>query len=498
MLASFRRAVGIATILKELKTFLQGRSVPAFLVGGYIRDSLVGIPTRDIDIAVQGDPFHPAKLVASAFSGSYVPLSQPHQVARVVVSSPHYGKWTVDLSGLKGPIDSDLARRDFTVNGMAIAVEDWCTPRWEDRVHDPFGGKEDLSRGVLRAIGISAFRDDPARLLRAVRLSARLGFLIEPGTEELIASEAHLVLSIAGERVRDEFLSILSLDRAKLHLETLDGLGLLCSIIPELTTTKGVQQPREHYWDVFGHSLEIVAGVERVLARRVDDRVSGAVPWGDEMEERFSEEVSDGYNRCTVLKLAALLHDIAKPQTKMVDADGRTRFLGHQTLGASMSAAILRRLHLSGRGVKMVHEMVESHLRPTQMSQNGELPTGRAVYRYFRDVGDVAIDTLYLNLADHLAARGPELDIVAWRRHAEVMGHILALGTRDAAPEALPRLITGHDLVETFGLTPGPRIGVILEGVREAMAIGEVYDRDSALAWAGERLDGSAQEDTGG
>ncbi len=478
-----------ATILKSLKEFFQGRGVSAFLVGGYLRDTLLDIPTRDIDLALQEDPLRVGREVADALGGTFVVLGRAHQVARVVVSLPDAGTWTVDLAGIDSTLEEDLSRRDFTVDAMALDIRESCSASWKDALLDPFGGRADLARGIVRALKPSVFQDDPVRLLRAVRLAAKLGFRLEPSTGQRVSVDAPLVSSVPGERLRDEFLAILSLDGAKLHLETLDGLGLLCCIIPELEIAKGVEQPKEHYWDVFDHSVNSVEGVERVLSGDVSDPVSSLVPWDKAMGERFGEEVSDGHSRSTLLKLAALLHDVGKPLTKTVEADGRTRFFGHQTLGASMSREILERLRLSSRGIEIVQAMVESHLRPTQMSQNGEPPTPRAVYRYFRDMGDVAIDTLYLNLADHLAARGPELDIAAWERHTAVAAHVLELGTGQVALEVMPRLITGHDLIRNLGLSPGPRIGALLEGVREAQSAGEVRDGEEALAWARRELD---------
>ena len=451
----------------------------------------------DVDIAVQGDALSLARDMADTLSASYVPLSPSHKVGRIAMP-PLRGEngQIIDVSGINGSISDDLARRDFSVDALALALEKWDTPSWQESILDPFGGRSDLSRRAIRAIKSSVFREDPARLLRGVRLAAKLGFKIDPSTARLIARDAHLISSTSGERVRDEFLAILSLDGAKVHLETLDELGLLCCIISELGATKWVEQPREHYWDVFGHSIHAVEGVEKVVFGGEGDLASGMVPWDVGMDERFAQQVSDGYSRLTILKLGALLHDIAKPQTKMVDAKGKTRFLGHHTLGASMSEDILHRLRLSNSGVAMVCGMVENHLRPTQMSQGKELPTPKAIYRYFRDVEDVAIDTLYLSLADHLAARGPDLEMEGWLRHVDIVKHILEVGTREQSPEKMPRLITGHDLITEFGMTPGPLIGILLEGVQEAQAGREIDTREKALAWAKSRLDGISAENS--
>ena len=480
----------VSSHLGKLRGFFASRAVPSFLVGGCIRDSLLDVPPRDLDIAVVGDSLSLARELANVLGGSFVPIAEAHSVARVVVPSPLDGRWTIDLSGVEGSIDQDLGRRDFTMNAMALSLGDWDAPDWEGRVIDPFGGREDLSRRAIRVTGPSVFSDDPARLLRAVRLSAALGFSIEASTAQLIARQAGLITSVPGERASEDFLAILSLDSAKMHLEILDDLGLLCSIIPELEVTRGVGQPKEHYWDVFSHSVHSVEAMERVTSGRQDDPICATVPWSADTGQRFAQEVSHGHNRRTFLKLGALLHDIAKPQTKAVDAKGRTRFLGHHTMGAAMSRKILRRLRMASRAVEMVGGLVEHHLRPMQMSQGSELPTARAVYRYFRDTGDVAIDTLYLSMADHLAARGPGLDVDDWRHHTGLVAHTLQVGTQEQAPKKLPRLVSGHDLMRDFGLAPGPLIGSLLEEVRDAQAAGEVGTTEEALAWVKSRLEG--------
>jgi poly(A) polymerase len=203
----------------------------------------------------------------------------------------------------------------------------------------------------------------------------------------------------------------------------------------------------------------------------------------------FSQEVSDGHTRRTILKLAGLLHDIAKPQTKKKDETGRIRFLGHPEMGANMAAGRLSRLRLSSRGIAMVTTLVEQHLRPNHMKQGVSWPTGRAIYRYFRDLGDVAIEGLYLSLADYLAARGPELAQDDWGEHARMITYILQDGTQPATLERPERLLTGHDLIQHFGLAPGPQIGSLLERINEAQAAGEIATREDALALVVAALD---------
>jgi len=188
-----------------------------------------------------------------------------------------------------------------------------------------------------------------------------------------------------------------------------------------------------------------------------------------------------------MLKMAALLHDMAKPQTKSTEATGRIRFLGHGKEGAVMAASILERLRFSTKEIKLVETMVRHHLRPGQMSNVG-LPTPRAIYRYFRDTGDAGIDTLFLSLADHLATRGPRLDMAAWQEHAQMVEYVLAQRLEQQSRVTPPKLVDGHDLIDIFGMSPGPEVGEILEAVREAQAAGDVATRDEALSYIRQHL----------
>ena len=445
-----------------------------------------------------------ARELAGELGGSLAPLSVPRGMMRVVLANrdghDNGPGPTIDLSGFSESIESDLARRDFTVNAMAVPLAplgqaqddggaNFGPTPFGDRVIDPYGGRGDLMRKTLRALNSGVFKDDPARLLRAVRLAGELGLRVEPDTVRMLAANSHLLPQVPPDRVRDEFLRLLVPGGARGRIETLDYLGMLKHIVPELMAAKGVEQPRMHYWDVWGHSLHTVEAAEGVTGGHQNSPVFSCVPWTPESEAYFAEMVSDGHTRRTVLKLAALFHDIAKPQTKTLEPDGRTRFFGHSEKGAIMAEDRLRSLRLSSRGVSMVSRMVEHHLRPAGMSptssrNQGEWPTNRAVYRYFRDVGDVALDTLYLCLADYLGAKGPELAHPEWLNHARMISHVLYTGSQEPVSIATPRLVNGHDLMSHFGLPPGRHIGSLLATIEEARAAGEIQTQEQALELA--------------
>ena len=489
--------------LARVGRLLADRGVTAYLVGGWVRDRLIGRPTRDIDLAVAGDGLEVARLVADGLGASFVPLDEVNRIGRVVAVG-----WTLDFAALQGDIGEDLGRRDFTINAIAVELSGWL----EDPAHlaliDPRHGADDLRDKLVRAVSEGALAADPIRLLRGVRLAAQLGFAIEHGTEDLIRRDAALIARVAGERVREEVLLLLAVPGPGRWLARLDRLRLLEALFPEMAAARGAPQPVLHQWDVFEHSLQTVQALDFLL-READwehapPGTLGPVPWSAEIAAHFDGEVGHGSTHRTLAKLAALLHDVAKPQTMTVEPDGRVHFLGHGETGAGISGAILARLRFSAREVRLVETMVRHHLRPTQMGQpDSEMPSRRAVYRYLRDTGEAAIDILYLSLADHLATRGPTLDLSAWQVHTGVVAHVLA--QREPPGSTPPKLIDGHDIMDTFGEPPGPRLGELLELVREAQAAGEVASREEALALVKKALAGpsagqpklSEEEETG-
>jgi putative nucleotidyltransferase with HDIG domain len=465
------------------------------VVGGFLRDALLGRESHDVDLAVAADPLSLGRRLADALAGHFVRLHEEHKAARIVL--PDGGAIrSLDLLPLCLEIEADLEQRDFTINAMAVRVEALAGGR-QPSIIDPCGGKRDLAEGIVRMVRPEAFGADPLRLLRAVRLCAELGFALDPQTAAVVAENAPLLSQTAPERQRDELMRILATSRAAPGLRLADKLGLLAVLLPEVTATRGEQQPKEHHWDVFDHSLETVAALDALLGSEKPADGRWARLWRElwghmeafpAVREHFQEEVSQGQTRVALLKLAALLHDIAKPETRTIEADGRMRFFGHARAGALRAAAAARRLRFSGGEVREVEAMVREHLRPLQIAQDGP-PSRRALYRYFRDAGEAAIDVLFLSLADHMATVGPRLEWDDWRAHLGVVSFILAARFQEEALTAPLRLVTGHDLMDALGLTPGPLVGRLLTAVQEAQAAGEVTTREQAVALARQELE---------
>jgi poly(A) polymerase len=209
--------------------------------------------------------------------------------------------------------------------------------------------------------------------------------------------------------------------------------------------------------------------------------------WCSGLRGYFEEDVVPGTTRAALLKWCALLHDIAKPHTKSIDASGRIRFFGHSDVGAEMAKQIMRRLRFSNRETELVAAMIQAHLRPIQLGQQGP-PSRRAIYRFFRDTGGAGIDTLFLSLADHLGSAGPRATVEGFRAHVALIAYILRVRFVQEEVVFPPRLIDGDDLMAELGLEPGELVGELLEAVREAQAAGEIDSKGQALEYARERL----------
>ena len=475
--------------LVRIRDFFSVENVKAYIVGGFLRDSLLRRSTGDIDIVIDHDPIEIGEKLSQIVGGKCIVLDHDRLITRVVIQRDQIdGSFMpnhLDLSFMPNGIKNDLSRRDFTVDAMALPFHS-ITETSNRGFIDLYGGLEDTSDKVVRAVSDESFIDDPVRLIKAIRLVAQLGFSLDEHTKYSISKNADLINSVSIERVREEFLKIFEQNNTSNNLKLMDDLGLLCKIIPELEVTRGSIQPKEHYWDVFNHCLETPGKLEKIM-QHSDDHMFSLVPWTQGMDEYFSETISDGHSRLTMAKLAGLLHDISKPETKTIDNDGKIRFIGHDLKGSNVTDSILNRLRLSNKGKNHVSTMVKHHLRPTQMNSQGLYPTDRAMYRYYRDVGDVAFDVLFLNMADYLAAKEYKLDLDDWHNHCDLIDFIMKKGLDMFSINnqvKRDRLIDGRVLMETLGIGPGKILGQLLGELDEYHKLGKISTKKEAIVLA--------------
>ena len=486
----------------QIIEWLAQQRVAAYLVGGCVRDRILGRPIYDLDVAVERGGLALARRLADHFQGAYYPLDSERDTGRAILRVPQGQPVAVDVAGFRGPdLASDLADRDFTINALAANV------RTPEEIVDLHNGLRDLEEGVIRPVSEAAIRHDPLRALRAVRQVAQLGFRLAPETEALICRDGQALTAVAGERVRDELARFLVLPHAAPHLERLDHLGLLTLILPELEPLRGLEQPPPHYLPALAHSLETVRALEHLLVDLLPDlslgpggvakgrgpfvpaEVESLAPFASRLEEHLGEVFGDVRPRLVTLKLAALLHDTGKPTTRSVDESGRIRFLGHPAKGAKIARAALGRLRFNRCEVQLAETIVRHHMRPLLLAQQ-ETVSKRAVYRFFRDTREAGLDVLLHALADQgaiygLTAAGQD----AWSRLVALTARMFAdYWERPAERVSPPALISGRDLIREFGLRPGSRIGDLLEAVREAQISGEIADREEALAFVSRKL----------
>jgi putative nucleotidyltransferase with HDIG domain len=463
--------------------------LPAWLVGGAVRDRLLGRATLDTDLLVPDQAVALARDIARVGGGSLVVLDAERDIARVVWPGPP--QVVLDVTGFNGSdLTEDLAARDFTVNALAIPLAD-ADAFDSDQVVDPTGGLSDLNHGIVRMTSPAAFAEDPLRLLRGVRLARELGFTIDSRTHATIRASAVQVSEPAGERVREELLRLLSGPAPAGSVGLLDELALLAVILPELTACRGVTQSPPHDRDVYDHCCAVLAAMTEqvVVPGPTLDQSRLPDPWPATLAE-YGERVLAGLHeslgsrpRWLYLRLAALLHDIGKPATRsVVEPGGRVRFLGHEQVGAELCRGIVQRLRIGGREGDYLVGLVRHHMRPLQLAGAGR-PSRRAVYRYFRATGELGVDLPMLALADGLgkgalpASGLSELGNIAaelwrsWFDEAEVV----------VRP---PPLLRGDELMLELGLEPGPLIGRLVEALRAGQAAGTIADRDQALTLA--------------
>ena len=464
--------------LEIVRSALEGRR--AWLVGGAVRDRLLGRLGADLDVVLDGDPGEGARAIAQAAKSAGAPaacfaLSEEFGAWRVVARK---GTWQVDVEAMRGStLEADLRLRDFTVNAIA-------EPLAGGEPLDPLGGLGDLHAGRLRIAGPDAFKDDPLRVLRLVRVAVELG--LEPEPEAIMAARAQAprLQQISPERVFLELQRIVASAQALRGLELMSELGATQVVFPELEALRGVEQSRFHHRDVYGHTLEVFERAVELTACTSDSEPIAAL--GEEQRapvgELLSEPLADGLTRGQALRWAALLHDVAKPATRSVRVlDRRVTFLGHDVQGAELARDVLGRLRASVRLREHVAALVRHHLRLGFLVHEPQPLARGTVYDYLHACEPVEVDVTLLSVCDRLATRGAKAEqaIVA---HVDLARRMLDDALRWHQAGVPKPLLRGDQLARELGIPPGPRVGELLAALVRAQYTGEVSTHEQALA----------------
>lgn len=438
-----RLAAIVASAAREL-------GVPAYIVGGHVRDRLLGRPNKDVDIVCVGDGIQLAEAVASKITprpkvatyrrfGTAMLRFEDIEVEFVGARKESYRPESRKPDVEQGTLEDDQFRRDFTINALAISLNE------EDygQLIDPFDGIGDLERQIIRTPlePEKTFSDDPLRMLRAIRFATQLGFTIEPKTLQGIAQNAERIRIVSQERITTELEKILKAPKPSIGFKLLFDTGLLALIFPELAALHGVEdRDGRGHKDNFYHTLEVLDNV----CQRSDNI------W---------------------LRWAALLHDIGKPATKKYDPETGWTFHGHEWVGGNMVPRIFRRMRLPlDSKMDYVQKLVRLHLRPIGLTR--EEVTDSAVRRLLYDAGP-DIDDLMLLCSCDITTKNP-------RKMARYLEGYEYLRERMAEVTEADRLrlwqppINGEIIMQTFGIPPSREVGIIKTAVREAILDGEI------------------------
>lgn len=448
--------MNIQDIFKKINTVAEKCGYDVYVVGGFVRDNLLGGKSKDIDFVIVGDAMKFAdqlkkdlrlrQLVRYPRFGTFMIKYYDYQLEFVNARSESYLENSRKPVTEHADLRSDLSRRDFTINTLAMDIK----PGLDKKIIDLFNGQDDLKNGVIRTPldPMQTFSDDPLRMMRAIRFAARLNFKIEPDTYQGIINNKDRLRVVSQERITDEFNKIVMAKIPSVGLELLDETGLLEIFLPELTQTKGVEQKKKyHHKDVFYHTLEVL------------DNIS---------------EHTDSLN----LRLTALFHDIGKPKTKRFDEKNGWTFYGHEVVGKHMVHSIMERLRYSRDEISYVKKLTALHLRPMALVDSEV--TDSAIRRLVFLAGDQIDDLMTLCRAD-ITSKNPKRVKKYKNNYEQVLKKIVEVEERDKIRNFQPP-VDGLEIMELFKLEPGPKVGQIKKFVEEAILNGDVAnDHDACL-----------------
>jgi poly(A) polymerase len=445
-------------LLVKIGAVADRRETEIYVVGGYVRDLLLGKTVNDIDVLVMGDGVAFAREVArelglhpvvpfERFGTAMIPVDQG-KLEFVTARKEQYDPASRKPSVERGTLEDDLLRRDFTVNALAVSLN----RKSYGQLSDPLGGIADMNRGVLRTPldPEHTYSDDPLRMMRAARFAAQLGFSVDPRSIEAIAAMRERIAIVSQERVTEELLKLLAAPAPSVGFTILHETRVLGLVFPELEAMAGVDQRKEHHHkDVFLHSLKVL------------DNLAAA---SDNLWLRF----------------AALVHDIAKPRTKaFVDGTGWT-FHGHEEVGARMMKKLFQRMRLPMDRLHYVEKLVRLHLRP--MALVDEEVTDSAVRRLVFEAGESIDDLMTLCRAD-ITSKNPALVSRVLKNYDLVARKVVEVEEKDRLRNWQPP-VRGEEIMAVCGIGPGRLVGELKTAIEEAILDGRIpNDHDAALQY---------------
>jgi putative nucleotidyltransferase with HDIG domain len=447
-------------VLSQLSRLAKEKKIPLFLVGGYLRDILLGVRAKDYDFALPKDGSSFIETIEEALHLRFFKVGKEEigtTTYRIIKES-----MSIDLTFLQGEtIEEDLGRRDFTINAVAFSLQD-------ETFHWAEGALEDIGKKLIRTVSNRSVDLDPLRMLRAVRYFCTLqGFVIDEELQEEISLKKEKIFNLPAERIRTEMDQILLSPQPAVGISSLYEFSLLLSLFPELKGLRSLGQDEHHHLDALSHTLLIV------------EKISWVFEWA----ARNRREISLNQEDRLSLYYAALFHDIGKQDTYSKDEKGRVHFYYHEAFSVQAAEKIMERLRFSNLMRDKILHLVKNHMRILNLSRETK---ETALRRLVNQIGDETPLLVLLSLADKEASRGilSVQDDEVVETHCV---HILEL-FREKDIVHPPPLVTGNDVM-ALGYSPGPRVGQILSFIRHKQVEGEIKNREEALKMLKERFE---------
>jgi len=446
-------------MLSQLSGLTKKKKIPLFLVGGYLRDILLGVRAKDYDFALAKDGSSFIETIEEALHLRFFKVGKEETgttTYRIIKES-----MSIDLTFLQGEtIEEDLGRRDFTINAVAFSLQD-------ETFHWAEGALEDIEKKLIRTVSDRSVDLDPLRMLRAVRYFCTLqGFVIDKELREEISLKKEKIFNLPAERIRTEMDQILLSPQPAVGISSLYEFNLLLSLFPELKGLRSLCQDEHHHLDALSHTLLIV------------EKISWAFEWA----ARNRRKILLNQEGRLSLYYAALFHDIGKQDTYSKDEKGRVHFYYHEALSVQAAERIMERLRFSNLMRDKILHLVKSHMRILNLSRETK---ETALRRLVNQVGDETLSLVLLSLADKEASRG----ILSVQNDEVVETHCVRILELFREKDIVhpPPLVTGHDVM-ALGYSPGPRVGQILSFIRHKQVEGEIKNREEALRMLKERF----------
>ena len=464
--------------VKELLRILKNLQAEIYLIGGFVRDLILSRKSYDLDfVIVDKSALDVGKEIVSKLEGNCFLLDKETQTTRVVLKDEASSAYTFDFTSInKAGLENDFARRDFTINALAINIKD------PEFLIDKFNGIDDLKSKTIKTIKLQNLTDDPLRFVRAFRFAAMLQGNIENNILDYIKQKiGSFNDSVSGERIATELWKILDVEASFKYIKDMSNIGLLEKIFPELTPMRKVPPNDYHHLWLFDHSIELIETFEENFFK-----IPG---WAkDELNTPFGQLESP--KKSSIVKLGCVFHDVGKPGTweiKNVNGAEKHTFYGHDKVGAEITNKLSERLKFSNAISELLSKLVRYHLRPFQLSQDNVPITEKALYRFFRDVGVDTPSLLTLAMADLYATQGPKVTKDDLLKSEKLLLFLFdeykKYNDREIEIANKPKLLNGNEIMILTGLKPSQELGQIIKELDEAIALKEVKTKDDAKNW---------------